>query len=232
MYFHSKLRSGILISRYKRFMADIKLDDNSIITSYCPNTGSMLGCKDEGIKVWFSESDNIKRKYKHTWELVEKASSWIGVNTNIANILVKEAILSGLISQLKDFQDIKPEVKYGNENSKIDFLLTNNSKKCFVEVKNVTLSENNIGYFPDAITVRGQKHLRELESMVKEGHRAVLIFCVQNTSVSKVMPAAHIDKEYFDICKRVSQSGVEVYAYKAYIDNIKVELNKEIPVII
>ena len=150
MNFEAPLISGTLIKRYKRFLADIKLDDDSVITAHTPNTGSMKGCCTPGSRVWLSRSDNPKRKYPFSWEIVEaKPDVLVGINTGLPNKLVKEAIENGTISELQGYSTVRPEVRYGNENSRIDLLLQGKSiKPCYVEIKNVTLVENGMGPFP------------------------------------------------------------------------------------
>lgn len=174
------LSSGILIQRYKRFLADVKLPNGEQITIHCPNTGAMTGCANPGDIVWFSTSNNLKRKYAYTWELTQTQSGdFICVNTHRANQLVSEALKNKWIRELVDYDEILPEQKYGQENSRIDFLLKQqNLLDCFVEVKATTLlTENGIGMFPDTKTERGQKHLRELIAISQQGQQAVIFFC-------------------------------------------------------
>lgn len=171
------LSCGILIKRYKRFLADILLPNGEQITLHCPNTGAMTGCATAGDTVWFSTSDNPKRKYAHTWELTQtQAGDFICVNTQRANQLVQEALEKRWIAELAEYQTVLPEQKYGSENSRIDFLLkADNQPDCFVEVKSTTLlTENGLGMFPDAKTERGQKHLRELAAIAESGQQAVI----------------------------------------------------------
>lgn len=215
------LSCGILLRRYKRFLADIELPDGSYITIYCPNTGAMTGCANVGDKVWFSTSDNPKRKYAHTWELTEtQAGHFICVNTNRANQLVQEALQHKRITELADYHDILPEQKYGDENSRIDFLLKNNDlPDCFVEVKSSTLlTENGIGMFPDAKTERGQKHLRELIAMKEQGKRAVIFFAVLHTGIERFEVARQIDPKYADLLEKATACGVEVLSYAAEVE--------------
>lgn len=162
MLFTPPLRSAVLIKRYKRFLADVVTPDGRELTLHCPNTGAMTGCATPGDTVWYSTSDNLKRKYAHTWELTEtQQGATICVNTLRANTLAKEAILAGNISELSGYNTLKSEVKYGEENSRIDIMLQAEERQnCYIEVKSVTLAEQESGYFPDAVTERGQKHLR------------------------------------------------------------------------
>ncbi|AZG74595.1 DNA/RNA nuclease SfsA [Shewanella livingstonensis] len=216
MKFTPEFESGVLIKRYKRFLADIKLSNGQEITIHCPNTGSMKNCLFPGEKVWFSTSDNPKRKYAHTWELMQTDQQHlIGINTGRANALAEEAIKQQVIAELQGYDTLKREVKYGNENSRIDILLTSqNRAECYIEIKSCTLLEEQIGYFPDSVTTRGQKHLRELMHMVTLGHRAVLLFVVQHSGITHVQPARHIDPQYADLLQQAVASGVEVLAYK------------------
>lgn len=234
MKFDPPFATGTLIKRYKRFLADIELPTGEQITIHCPNTGSMKNCNAPGSRVWFSDSGNPKRKYRHTWEVVsvgEGGHERAGINTGLANKLVKEAVENGVISELQGYDEIRSEVKYGNENSRIDFLLEKAAEQCFVEVKNVTLAEGDVAYFPDAVTERGRKHLRELAAMAAQGQRAVLLFCVQLTGVTEVRPADHIDTEYSDTLREVLGQGVEVYAYQASIQPDEIKLIAPLPVI-
>ncbi|WP_158966033.1 DNA/RNA nuclease SfsA [Paraglaciecola sp. L3A3] len=228
MYFSENLIQGTLIKRYKRFLADVELADGSIVTAHCPNTGAMTGCAEPGWQVWLSPSNNPKRKLAYTWELVlTDQNHWIGVNTHKANGLVKEALEQDKIQELMGYENIKAEVKFGDENSRIDFLLSAVDKvDCYVEVKSVTLLEHDFGYFPDAKTLRGQKHLRELSSIAKQGKRAVLFFCVQHTGIGSVQVAKHIDKNYADeLCQAVA-NGVEIFTYACQINSKKIVINQ------
>lgn len=234
MEFHPPLYPARFIQRYKRFMADVRLANGEVITLHCPNTGSMKNCLVPDAPVWYSHSHNPKRKYPCTWEAIEIESGVrVGVNTHGANILVKEAIEQGVIKALQGYSDIRREVGYGEEKSRIDFLLQEGDKRCYVEVKNVTLWEaDKVAYFPDAVSARGTKHLRELISVVQNGHRAVLVFCVQHTGVSKVAPADHIDPLYGKTLRLAVKSGVEVLAYQASIAPEAIALKKALPVML
>ncbi|GAA0787901.1 MULTISPECIES: DNA/RNA nuclease SfsA [Pseudomonadati] len=219
MDFTPPLQHGRLIKRYKRFLTDIILDDGSEITIHCPNTGSMKNCLYPGQSVWFSESANPKRKYPYTFEIMQSDEQHlIGINSGRANALAEEAINKGIISELNGYTSLQREVKYGEENSRIDILLTGQDKpKCYIEIKSCTLLEAGVGYFPDAVTTRGQKHLRELIQMVQQGHRAVLLFVVQHSGISVVKPAKHIDPLYADLLKQAIKLGVEVLAYQSSV---------------
>jgi len=193
----------------------------------------MRNCNEPGSRVWFSDSENTKRKYRHTWEVVEVAPGVrAGINTGLANKLVAEAIGAGIVKKLQGYDVLKTEQRYGNENSRIDLLLETLQKKCFVEVKNVSLGEGDRGYFPDSVTERGRKHLRELMSVVGQGDRAVLFFCVQHTGVIDVRPADHIDHKYGETLRQAVESGVEVMAWQAHICDTEIALVKELPVVL
>lgn len=226
MEFAPPLQQGILLRRYKRFLADVQLSDGSEITLHCPNTGSMRNCLYPGETVWFSTSDNPKRKYAHTWELMTTPNgSLIGIHSSQANALAEDAINQGIISELTGYDSLSREVKYGDENSRIDILLQAAQKPaCYIEVKSCTLLEDGQGYFPDAVSLRGQKHLRELMHMVSLGHRAVLLFVVQHSEITCVAPAAHIDHEYAKLLKIAVLSGVEVLAYRCEISPTEINL--------
>lgn len=231
MKLNPPLQQGTLIKRYKRFMADISLPDGSELTLHCPNTGSMKNCAEPGSAVWFSDSGNPKRKYRLTWELVAVGNGAIaGINTGRANGLVKEAIAAGLIPELDGYEHIRTEVKYGAENSRIDLLLERVGQQCYVEVKSLTLGEGEIGYFPDAVTERGRKHLRELETMVEQGHRAVLFFCVQHNGVKVARPADHIDPKYGAALRQAHQNGVEVMAWQCDLSAAEITIARALPV--
>lgn len=232
MEFSPAFESGILIKRYKRFLTDIRLDSGEEVTIHCPNTGSMKNCLFVGEKVWFSVSDNPKRKYSRTWELAQSADGhMIGINTGRANALAEEAINNGVITELQGYQSLRREVKYGSENSRIDILLEDKDKpSCYIEVKSCTLLEEGQGYFPDAVTTRGQKHLRELMEMIEQGQRAVLLFVVQHSGIKSVQAAAHIDADYAKLLVEAHHKGVEIIAYSADLSPLGASLVKSCPV--
>jgi sugar fermentation stimulation protein A len=227
-----------LIKRYKRFLADVRLDNGEVITVHCPNTGSMKNCVAENAEIWLSDSDNPKRKYRYTWEyLTTSRGNCIGVNAGKANQLVQAAIGDDLVRELAGYETIRPEVIYGDENSRIDLLLQDAKRKdCYVEVKSVTLLEEptarGIGYFPDAVSERGAKHLRELIRVSQSDARAVLFFCVQHTGIKEVRPADHIDVGYGKLLRQALDSGVEVLAYKVRKSNKGFRLWRDLPVIL
>lgn len=228
MLFELPLITGKLIQRYKRFLADVVLEDGSAVTAHCPNSGSMKTCTGPGWQVLLSPVDNPKRKLKYTWELVHNGNCWIGINTHRANRLAVEAIQEGWIPELGGYETLQTEKKYG-QNSRIDILLTSAEKKCFVEVKNVTLVEEDGFYkFPDSITSRGLKHLHELSDMVKQGHRAVMLFVIQRSDGTIFKPASKIDPQYTAALKDAYGLGVEILAYRADISSVSIELKHKI----
>jgi len=232
------LKKATLIKRYKRFLADITLEDDTQTTIHVANTGAMTGCAEPNDTVWYSTSTNLKRKYPYSWELTQtKQNHFICVNTIRANQLAEDAILNGTITELQGFEKLQREVKYGEENSRIDILLTNtfnnDSNKAekvntYIEVKSVTLLEGQQGYFPDTVTTRGQKHLRELINIVKSGDRAVLLFTVLHTGINNFKVAEHIDKKYAVLLVQAINEGVEVLVYKADICPEYITLSEKI----
>lgn len=231
MEFASALMTGNLIRRYKRFLADITLDNGTEITAHCANTGAMTGCAPVDARVWLSVSDNPKRKYPYSWQLVELSPGVMAcINTGLTNKVAHEAILQQQIKELKGFDQCQTEVAYGEEKSRVDFLLTYGDQQVYVEVKHVTLSlEKGVACFPDAVTKRGQKHLRELIQQVKSGHRAVLLFIIMRTDVSLVTTADSIDAEYGRLLRQAIREGVEVLAYGTKIDSNEIVINSAIP---
>lgn len=218
-----------LIRRYKRFLADVELNDGSVITVHCPNTGAMTGCAEPGWKVWLSTSDSPKRKYAHTWELVETDHGLACVHSSLANKVVGLALDNGAVSELKGYSDIRAEAGYGNENSRVDFLLSADSEQCFVEVKSVTLLRSKAaGAFPDAVSQRGSKHLRELMATKASGYRAVLFFCVMHSGIKQVSVADDIDPVYGQTLADALAAGVEVLAYSCVIDSGGISLSSRI----
>jgi len=222
---------AILLKRYKRFLTDIRLDTGEELTIHCPNTGSMKNCWVAETPCWFSRSNNPKRKLPGTLEIsTTPEGDLVGVNTQRSNHLVREGIENGTIAELQGYDSIKPEVKYGEENSRIDLLLSKSDQQCYVEVKNTTLGVGNGRVlFPDAVTSRGAKHLRELMKMVKEGHRAVLVFCVQHSGVKEVGPADDIDPEYGRILREAIAAGEEVLAYGCRLTPHEIVVTQRLP---
>ncbi len=228
MNFDLPLVSGVLIQRYKRFLADVKLDSGEYVTALCPNTGSMKTCKTPGWRVALSPADNPERKTRFTWEMIHNGICWIGINTHRANAIVAEGIISGAIPELGGYASLRREVKYG-KNSRIDLLLEDGERLCYVEVKNVSLVENDGHYqFPDAVTERGRKHLYELGEMVSQGHRAVMLFLIQRSDGHIFKPAKSIDPDYAAALVEAFKNGVEILPYRAEVSPEKIEIVERI----
>ena len=220
-----KLIKGKLIKRYKRFLADIILEDGQEITAHVPNSGAMTSCIEDNCDVWVSFHDNPKRKLKYTLELTKMGENLICTNTGVANKIAIEAIENSTIKELQGYTSLKPEQKYG-QNSRIDILLENENQKCYVEVKSVSLKINDNLAFPDSVTSRGTKHLNELYDMVKDGHRAVMLYVVQRTDDLPFRLACEIDKKYCEAFAEVTKKGVEVLVYQSNISLEKIEIKK------
>ena len=232
MKFSSPLIPATLIRRYKRFLADVILETGQQVTVHTPNTGTMLGCAEPGSRVWLQDSGNPARKYPLGWELsTAQVGTLIGVNTHLANQLVQEGIETGTIVELQGYASLRREVRYGDEGSRIDLLLQHAARPaCYVEVKNVTLLRDaGVAAFPDAVSQRGSKHLRELTGLVRQGYRAVLLFCVQRADAEKVEPARDIDPVYADTLADAVDQGVEVLAYWADVSPTEVTLQTRLP---
>ena len=235
MLFSSPLETGRLVRRYKRFLADIVTDNGEHLCIHCPNTGSMLNCMGEGARVWFQRNNDPKRKLPGTWELVETPQGRLAcVNTARANRLVEEALLGGVVEELAGFTALKREVAYGTENSRVDFRLDYPTGPAFVEVKSVTLgfSDTAVAAFPDAVTTRGTRHLRELASLAHDGVRAVQLYCVNLTGIEAVRPATEIDPLYATALRDAVAAGVEVLAYGVEISPEEIRLTQRLPVIL
>lgn len=233
MQFSPPFSQGTLIKRYKRFLADIETKDGEAITIHCPNTGSMKNCLQPGAPIWYSDSNNPKRKYRHTWEIATTPDGDLaGINTGRANALVEEALNAGRVPGLQSFSSLKREVRYGQQNSRADFWLNQGDQGVYVEVKNVTLLENGQGYFPDAVSDRALKHLAELMHVVEQGARAVLIYCIQHSGIDSVKAAAHIDPKYAEGIRRAKQGGVQIVALKAELSPDRIELVDTVPVLV
>ena len=231
--FKQTLIPGRLIRRYKRFLADIRLDDGALVTAHTPNTGAMTGCAAPGSRVWLSDSGNPKRKHPLSWELVETATgALVGVNTALANSLVEEAVTMGLIQSLRGYSAMRREAPYGKENSRIDLLLEEGREPpCYVEVKSVTLAEDGIGYFPDAVSERGSKHLRELGAVAAQGQRGVICFCAQREDLREVRPADDIDPRYGAALRQALAQGVEAVACQAQVSTAEIRVVRTLPVV-
>lgn len=223
--FSSSLIRGTLISRYKRFLVDVELDSGEAITAHCPNTGAMTGCDMHGVQVYLSVSDNPKRKYRHTWEYSsDQDGKLIGINTNNANKVVKDALLNKKIKGLEHYSNVKPEKQFGK--SRIDFLLQEDDyPDAYLEVKSVTLAENTQALFPDTVTARGLKHCETLSSIAQAGHLAYLFFCIQREDIHSFNIASHIDPKYAKAYSKAIKNGVKVMVYTCNLSTKGIEIN-------
>jgi len=235
MRFEMPLEQGRLVRRYKRFLADVITDAGDHLCIHCPNTGSMLNCMGEGARVWFQRNNDPKRKLPGTWELVETPQGRLAcVNTARANRLVEEALLAGVISELAGFTALKREVAYGVENSRVDFRLDFADGPAFVEVKSVTLGfgDTAVAAFPDAVTTRGARHLRELAALARDGVRAVQLYCVNLSGIDAVRPASEIDPLYAGALRDALDAGVEVLAYGVDLSPEEIRLARPLAVML
>lgn len=230
MKFTLPLTQGTLIKRYKRFLADVTLDSGEIVTAHCPNTGTMLSCSTPGSPVYLSISDNPKRKYPFTLEMVMDNSTWVGVNTSKTNHIVAEALASNQIAEFQDIQNIRKEVKT-SAHSRLDLLIDHNETTTYIEVKNCSLAVENCAMFPDAVTTRGAKHLRELTRLVQEGNNGCIFFLVQRMDADQFAPAAHIDPEYAKELKKAMDAGVMALAYQAEVSPQGIEVVRRLKMI-
>ena len=230
MKFTKSLIKGKLVRRYKRFFTDIKLNQETIV-AHCPNTGSMMGLLDEGNEVFVSKNDNPKRKLKYTLEIIKVKKNLIGVNTHFANKIAFHGLSNNLIKEVSNNDNIKPEVFFDKE-TRFDFLVEKNNRKTFVEVKNVTLvRKENLAEFPDAVTLRGSKHLKTLIEATKKGYKSYLLFLVQIQGVTDFKIAKDIDKEYYENYKLAKKAGVKFLAYRCKISSKEIKIEKKIKII-
>jgi sugar fermentation stimulation protein A len=224
-----RLTAGTLIARYKRFMADVRLRNGHIVTAHCPNSGSMKGCSEPGRTVWLSRSNNPNRRLQYTWEMIEMPSSLVGVNTAVPNRLVAHSIITGQIPGLSGYERLYREVKCGL-NSRLDLMLERYSGQlCFIEVKNCTLVNDGVAYFPDAVTSRGLKHLVELQQQVRAGNRGVIFFVIQRVDAKRFSPADHIDPAYGNELRAAVWNGVEILAYDVTLNLVEIRLANPLP---
>ena len=230
MQFTNSLIKGKLIKRYKRFFVDVKLK-NEIVTAHCPNTGSMKGLLDEGNEVYLLKNSNPKRKLKYGLEIIRAKKNLVGVNTHMANKIVSHGLSNNLIKELENNDSIKPEVFF-NKETRFDFLIAKNSKKSFLEVKNVTLfRDEKTAEFPDAITTRGSKHLITLIDAIKKGYKSYLIFLVQIQNMEKFKIAKDIDSEYYRNYLAAKKAGVNFLAYRCKINSKEILIEKKLKII-
>jgi len=226
--FQNKLVHGRLIKRFKRFLADVRLDDGTEVVAHCTNSGSMKSCLENGAEVYLTPVTDPKRRTKFTWEMIKINGSWVGINTGNPNKLAFEAIAAGLIPELSGYTNVKREVVFGD--SRFDVFAENETEKCFVEVKNVSLKEGKYALFPDAVTTRGQKHLKTLMEVKAAGIRAVMLYIVQRTDVEVFAPAREIDPEYAKVLKQAVNAGVEVIVLQVEVTPEGIYLKKKLPV--
>jgi sugar fermentation stimulation protein A len=222
------LVAGRLIRRYKRFLADVALDDGSAIVAHCPNTGSMQGCSEPGRRVYLSRHDNPRRKLAFTWELIEMPHSLVGVNTLVPNRLVRRAARRQCLEELAGYDRILPEITV-DRRTRIDLLLSKPGRRdCYVEIKNCTWVEAATARFPDAVTIRGRKHLLALSRLARQGHRAMIFFLVQRMDADCFRPADDLDPAYGRALRQAVASGVEIIARDVHVDLAAIRLNRRL----
>ena len=228
MKFQDELIHGTLVKRYKRFLADVKLDNGEIVVAHCTNSGSMKSCVENGAEVYLSPVKNPLRKTRFTWEMIRIGGDWVGINTANPNKLAFEYISAGLIPGLEGYTKVTREVVFGD--SRFDIFTENDQEKCFVEVKNVTLKEGEFALFPDSVTTRGLKHLSTLSEVKKAGMRAVMLYIIQRSDVRIFAPAKEIDADYAAMLKKVAADGVEIIAMQAKVSPQEIKLVRKLPV--
>ena len=227
MKFKVRLLQGLLIRRYKRFFVDIKYNNKTII-AHCPNSGSMMGLLKKNNKVWFSKSNDPKRKLKYTIQMIEVNKKLVGINTHLTNKIVLESLKKKKIKALSKFDNINTEVKYSDK-TRFDFLISNNKKKCFLEIKNVTLSrKNKIAEFPDAITSRGTRHLNDLIDAKRKGYESYILYLIQREDCKFFQIAKDIDEEYKNTFDNALKNGVKILCYNCKLNYEEIKINKQI----
>jgi sugar fermentation stimulation protein A len=228
MMFKNKLIHGRLVRRYKRFLADVILDDGTEVVAHCTNSGSMKSCLEEGAEVWLSPAADPKRKTRYTWEMIRIEGNWVGINTSQPNALAFEWITKGELPGLEGLDGLRREVKW--EDSRFDLYGEENGRGCFMEVKNVTMKEGDRALFPDAVTVRGRKHLQTLVRVKKTGMRALMIYVVQRMDVRIFSPARDIDPAYGKALDEAVHQGVEIIVAQARVGPESIEFHRVLPV--
>lgn len=224
------LHRGKLIRRYKRFLADVELENGETVTAHCPNSGSMLACALPGRPVFISHHNDPKRKLKYTWQIIDMPTSLVGVNTQVPNRLVERAVTFGQVPELAGYETVRREVKTSSH-TRLDLLLDEPGRRsCFVEVKNCTLVTDGAACFPDAVTSRGLKHLIELQTLAAAGGRAVIFYLVQRMDARVFHPADQIDAAYAEALRRVVKSGVEMIVYDVAINLEKICIRRPVPI--
>jgi sugar fermentation stimulation protein A len=227
MEFHPPLVHGILLKRYKRFLADIRLDNGQIVTAHCTNSGSMKSCLVEGAEVYLSRASDPKRKTQYTWEMIRINKNWVGIHTGHPNRLAFEALLNREIPGLNHYSEICREVKI--KDSRLDMVASNDEETCYIEVKNVTMKVGDFARFPDAVTTRGQKHLKTLMELKNEGYRAVMIYIIQRMDVSHFGIASNIDPHYAKILNKAIKTGVELFPLQAKVEPESIQIIRQLP---
>ncbi len=229
MNFEKTLISGQFIKRYKRFFVDVRLK-NTIVTAHCPNTGSMMGLLNKGNNVWLSKTDNEKRKLKYTLQIIENKNTKIGINTHLTNKIVLEGLKKNIFENFNNIETIQPEVKFG-KNTRFDFLVSNNNKKSFIEVKNVTLSrKKGVAEFPDAVTSRGVKHIDELLKASKKNYNIYLIFVIQRDDCNQFKIAKDLDPKYYQTLIKAVKKKLNILCYDCKFSTKGIKLNRKIEV--
>jgi sugar fermentation stimulation protein A len=228
MRFSSPLIRGSLIQRYKRFLADVLLPTGEIVTAHCTNTGSMMGCKEPGSAVYVSRCDNPGRRLLFTWEMIRVNGGWVGINTLHPNRLVAEGIQTGVIRELQGCDSIRRDI-CTRQGTRLDLCLEGSRGLCFVEVKNVTLAVEGAAAFPDAVSERGTKHLKELIRLRRKGYRAAVVFVIQRADCLCFRPADEIDQEYGCWLRRAIKAGVEALPYRANVTPKEIVLTERVP---
>jgi sugar fermentation stimulation protein A len=224
-----ELVPGMLIRRYNRFLADVILQSQTVVTAHCPNTGSMRGCSEPGRPVYLSRHDEPRRQLKYTWELIDMPTSLVGIHTLVPNRLVFESAKAGLIPEIGKYDAIQREIKVG-KGARIDLMLTNgNHDRCYIEIKNCTLVEREVALFPDAVTTRGLKHINALQALVVAGYRCIMFYVIQRMDAKIFQLADHIDPDYGRGLRWAVKKGIEVLAYDTVIELTGIRLNQRIP---
>lgn len=227
MNFSQPLIKGTLLKRYKRFLADVKLETGETIVAHCTNSGSMKSCIEEGADVCLSPASDPARKTRFTWEMIQINESWVGVNTSNPNRLAFEAVRDGAIEGLTGYTQVKREVTWGD--SRFDIMAANDCETCFIEVKNVSMREGDLALFPDAVTTRGKKHLETLVRAKQAGYRACMLYVVQRSDVFGFAPADGIDPEYGKTLRWARENGVEIFVVRAVVSPQCIEISEKIP---
>jgi len=227
MNFKESLITGVLVKRYKRFFVDVRIN-KIIVTAHCPNTGSMMGLLKKGSKVWLTKTNNPKRKLKYTLQFIDDQNSRVGVNTHLTNKIVLEDLNNSIIQEFKNLEFIKSEVQFG-KNTRFDFLVSNKTKKSFIEVKNVTLSrKTGLAEFPDAVTSRGLKHIKELLKAANKGYKIYLLYVIQRDDCNYFKLAKDIDPEYCNLLIKAVKKNLNILCYDCKFSSKGIELNRRI----